>query len=74
MFVDDEKNQLEIYRNYEYVISITGLPTSMGYDTFEEAKNGVAANNAWVSVDPEIPELTDGINTVRDRERYDTGL
>lgn len=65
MFVDDEKNQLEIYRNYEYVIRITGLPTSMGYDTFEEAKNGVAANNAWVSVDPEIPELTDGINTVR---------
>lgn len=60
MFVDDEKNQLEIYRNYKYVISITGLPTSMGYDTFEEAKNGVAANNAWVSVDPEIPELTDG--------------
>ena len=52
MFVDDEKNQLEIYRNYKYVISITGLPTSMGYDTFEEAKNGVAANNAWVSVDP----------------------
>ena len=65
MFVDDEKNQLEIYRNYKYVIRITGLPTSMGYDTFEEAKNGVAANNAWVSVDPEIPELTDGINTVR---------
>ena len=59
MFVDDEKNQLEIYRNYEYIIRITGLPTSMGYDTFEEAKNGVAANNAWVSVDPEIPELTD---------------
>lgn len=64
MFVDDEKNQLEIYRNYEYVIHITGLPTSMGYDTFEEAKNGVAANNAWVSVDPEIPELTDGETTV----------
>ena len=64
MFVDDEKNQLEIYRNYEYIIRITGLPTSMGYDTFEEAKNGVAANNAWVSVDPEIPELTDGRNTV----------
>ena len=64
MFVDDEKNQLEIYRNYEYVIRITGLPESMGYETFEEAKNGVAANNAWVSVDPEIPELTDGNTTV----------
>ena len=64
MFVDDEKNQLEIYRNYEYVIRITGLPESMGYDKFEEAKNGVAANNAWVSVDPEIPELTDGNTTV----------
>lgn len=64
MFVDDAKNQLEIYRNYEYVIRISGLPSAMGYDTFEEAKNGVAANNAWVSVDPEIPELTDGTNTV----------
>ena len=64
MFVDDEKNQLEIYRNYEYVIRITGLPESMGYNSFDEAKNGVAANNAWVSVDPEIPELTDGNTTV----------
>lgn len=60
MFVDDDKNQLKIYRNYEYVIHITGLPQSMGYDSFDAAKEGVAANNAWVSVDPEIPSLTDG--------------
>lgn len=60
MFVDDDKNQLKIYRNYEYVIRITGLPPSMGYDSFDAAKEGVAANNAWVSVDPEIPSLTDG--------------
>ena len=31
MFVDDEKNQLEIYRNYEYVIRITGLPESISF-------------------------------------------
>lgn len=64
MFVDDTKDQLPIYRNYEYVIRIKGLPQSMGYGSFAEAKEGIAANNAWVSVDPEIPELTDGKNTV----------
>lgn len=64
MFVDDQKEQLPIYRNYEYVIRIIGLPQSMGYSTFAEAKEGVAANNAWVSVDPEIPSLSDGENTL----------
>ena len=64
MFVDDTKDQLPIYRNYEYVIRIKGLPQSMGYGSFAEVKEGIAANNAWVSVDPEIPELTDGENTV----------
>ncbi len=64
MFVDDQKEQLPIYRNYEYVIRIKGLPQSMGYESFAEAKEGIAANNAWVSVDPEIPELTDGKITV----------
>lgn len=64
MFVDDTKDQLPIYRNYEYVIRITGLPQSMGYDSFDEAKEGIAANNAWVSVDPEIPSLSDGDNTL----------
>lgn len=64
MFVDDVKDQLPIYRNYEYVIRITGLPPNMGYDSFEEAKAGIAANNTWVSVDPEIPSLSDGENTL----------
>lgn len=67
MFVDKDKKQLPIYRNYKYVIRITGLPDAMGYEGengFVNAKNGVAANNAWVSVDPEIAELTDGTNTL----------
>ena len=64
MFVDDSKNQLPIYRNYKYVIKITNLPDQMGYDDFEQAQNGIAANNAWVSIDPEIPELSDGTNTL----------
>ena len=64
MFVDDNKNQLPIYRNYEYVIRINNLPDQMGYDSFAAAKEGVAANNAWVSVDPEIPTLSDGTNTL----------
>ena len=64
MFVDADKEQLPIYRNYEYVIRIHNLPDQMGYDSFAAAKEGVAANNAWVSVDPEIPTLSDGTSTL----------
>lgn len=65
MFVDDNKNLLPIYRNFKYVIRINSAPPeSMGYTTFDEAKEGIAANNAWVSVDPEIPELSDGTHTL----------
>lgn len=64
MFVDGKKDQLHIFRNYEYQINISSLPDQMGYDSFEDAKSGLAANNAWVSVDPEIPELSDGTNSL----------
>lgn len=64
MFVDDNKDQLPIYRNYAYVITISALPDAMGYSSFKAAKEGVAANNAWVSIDPEIPEISDGTNTL----------
>lgn len=65
MFVDSDKNLLPIYRNFKYVIRINSTPPeSMGYTTFDEAKEGIAANNAWVSVDPEIPELSDGEHTL----------
>lgn len=65
MFVDGNKNLLPIYRNFKYVIRINSAPPeSMGYTTFDEAKEGIAANNAWVSVDPEIPELSDGTHTL----------
>ena len=64
MFVDGNKNQLPIYRNYQYVIRITALPDQLGYSSYSEAKNGIAANNAWVSVDPEIPEISDGTHTL----------
>lgn len=64
MFVDGNKNQLPIYRNYQYVIRIKALPDQLGYSSYSEAKNGIAANNAWVSVDPEIPEISDGTHTL----------
>lgn len=64
MFVDDNKDQLPIYRNYQYIINIKGLPNQMGYTSFDQAKKGVAANNAWVSIDPVIPEMSDGTNTL----------
>lgn len=64
MFVDAENNQLPLYRNYEYKINILSVPTALGYTSFDEAKNGTAANNVWVSIDPEIPSLSDGTNTL----------
>ena len=64
MFVDDESNMLPIYRGYNYKININGVPQEFGYATFEEAKNGTAANNAWVSIDPEVPSLSDGTNSL----------
>lgn len=62
MLVDADKNTLPIYRNMEYRITIKGIPTQFGYATFDEAKNGTVANNVWVSIDLEVPELSDGIN------------
>lgn len=64
MFVDGESNLLPIYRNYNYKITINGVPQGFGYTTFDEAKNGTAANNAWVSIDPEVPSLSDGTNSL----------
>lgn len=65
MFVDERKKQIPIWRNYKYVIRIKNLPVQMGYDTYDEAKKGIAANNVWVSVDPQIPEISDGNNTLK---------
>ena len=62
LFIQDENSEpYLIIRNHRYVFNFLGMPpASLGYATFEEAVNGVAANNVWVSIDDELPTIGDG--------------
>ena len=52
-----------IRRNHNYNIQITGKLT-YGMNTFEEALVAPATNNAWISIDEWVNELTDGVRTL----------
>lgn len=65
MIVDDQSNPYKIIRNHRYIFNFhSAPPTTLGYATFEEAKNGVAANNVWVSIDNELPSIGDGTSSL----------
>lgn len=64
MIVDEELNTFPVVRNHRYRFNFKDIPTTLGYDTFEEAKNGVAANNVWVSIDDDLPSVGDGNTTL----------
>lgn len=53
-----------ILRNHEYRINIIKLSENTGYDSFEGAKNGDASNNAFVTVDDIVPEVSDGTHSM----------
>ena len=59
---EDGSNFL-IRRNHHYKIQITGMLTYPS-NTFEEAMNAPASNNAWISIDEWVNEITDGIKTL----------
>ena len=52
-----------IRRNHNYNIQIRGKLT-YGMNTFEEALVAPATNNAWISIDEWVNELTDGVRTL----------
>ena len=65
MIVDSISNPYKIIRNHRYIFNFHSAPPStLGYTTFEEAKNGVAANNVWVSIDNELPSIGDGSSSL----------
>lgn len=65
MIVDNQSNPYKIIRNHRYIFNfLSAPPTTLGYATFEEAKNGVAANNVWVSIDNELPSIGDGTSSL----------
>ena len=52
-----------IRRNHHYNITITGMLT-FGQDTFEKALTAAASNNAWISIDEWVNEISDGVETL----------
>lgn len=49
-----------ILRNHEYRINLIQLDKNTGYADFDGAANGEASNNAFISVDDIVPEISDG--------------
>lgn len=65
LIVDKNLNPYKIIRNHRYIFNFVGIPpTNLGYEGFDEAKNGVAANNVWVSIDDELPSIGDGTSSL----------
>ena len=52
-----------IRRNHHYNIRITGMLT-YGQDSFEKALTSPASNNAWISIDEWVNEISDGVETL----------
>ena len=52
-----------IRRNHHYNIKITGMLT-YGQDSFEKALTAPASNNAWISIDEWVNEISDGTETL----------
>ena len=50
-------------RNHHYNIHITGM-LSYGRNSFEEALSAPASNNAWISIDEWVNEISDGVETL----------
>lgn len=59
----EDGSNFMIRRNHHYNIQITGMLT-YGRDTFEEALVAPASNNAWISIDEWVNEITDGVRTL----------
>lgn len=60
MIIDDEKNPYQIIRNHKYTVNITNINEAYGVSSFEAAKTATPANNPWITISDEIPEVANG--------------
>lgn len=60
MIIDDDKNPYQIIRNHKYTIKITNINEAYGVSSFEAAKTATPANNPWITISDEIPEVANG--------------
>ena len=59
----EDGSNFMIRRNHNYNIQITDMLTYPS-KTFEQALNAPATNNAWISIDEWVNEITDGTKTL----------
>lgn len=57
---NDSHEAYKILRNHEYKITVSKLSKDAGYDSFVAAQYGTPSNNAFVTIDDIIPEVSDG--------------
>lgn len=60
MIIDDDKNPYQIIRNHKYTVRITNINEAYGVSSFEAAKTATPANNPWITISDEIPEVANG--------------
>lgn len=60
---NEDGSNFMIRRNHQYNINITGMLT-YGQNTFEEALTAPASNNAWISIDEWVNEISNGTETL----------
>lgn len=65
LLVNDKKEPYQVIRNHLYTVTITNINESYGVGTFEEAKTAAPANNPWIMISDEIPEVTNNGVTLR---------
>lgn len=65
MLVNDVKEPYKIIRNHKYIVHVSDVKESFGVNTFADAKNATPANNPWITISDEIPEVVNGQTTLR---------
>lgn len=65
LLVNDKKEPYQVIRNHLYTVTITNINESYGVGTFEEAKTAAPANNPWIMISDEIPEVSNNGVTLR---------
>lgn len=60
LIIDDKKNPYPIIRNHKYIVKITDVNEAYGVGSFEAAKTATPANNPWITISDEVPEIFSG--------------
>lgn len=65
VYLQNEEQQFyKVKRNYTYAIHIKMLNQKLGYNGYDDALNGYAANNPWIQVEQIVPKISDGTYTL----------